>query len=368
MKEKIVILGAGAVGGYVGAALAREDHDLLLVDDWAEHVAQVQKQGFQIEELSGECWSSRPQIVNTSGIHNALNGKSVDIAIVAVKSYKTAAITQLVAAHLSDKAYVMSLQNSINEGTIAKIVGWERTVGGIASAIGVNLSGPGAIKRNMKQGSADHVIFRVGEPDGKVTPRIERLFALMSEVDSSKITTNLMGERWTKLAINAMHNATAAVSGLTGKECFGNPVIRRFAIELGGETIRIAQALGYVLEPIAGLQPVQFVRAIEGSKEDLAAVDRALLPNPKNAGSQQRPSMGQDILKGRKTEVDDINGFVARKGKELGLAVTANATATEYIRKIEAGELQQAPDLCYRPFENEIPEDDTIGQRRKVDL
>ena len=351
MDEKIVILGAGAVGGYVGAALVNKGFDVLLVDDWAEHVKQVEQHGFQIEEMSGDEWVAHPKIVRPDLLHESLSGNQVDIAIVSVKSYLTESMTKLVAPYLSENGYVVSLQNCINEDKIASVVGWDRTVGGIASAIGVSLSGPGAIKRNMKKGNPEHVIFRVGEPDGTITPRINRLFDILSEVDSSKVTTNLMGERWSKLAINAMHNAIAAASGLTGQQCFGNPGVRRFGIELCGETIRVAHKLGHELEPIAGLQPERFVSAIEGSEADMAVVDNALLPNPKNAASQQRPSMGQDILKGRKTEVDDMNGYVARKGEELGLPVTANSTVTGFIQKIELGELQQAPELLTTFFD-----------------
>jgi len=350
MNEKIAILGAGAVGGYVGAALARAGQDVLLVDDWAEHVTEVQQSGLQIQEMDGEQWTAHPPIAHSSELPTALAGTKVDIAIIAVKSYLTAPMTELIKDHLSPDGYALSLQNCINENTIAGILGWPRTTGGIASRIGVSLAGPGRIARNMRRGDAEHIIFRVGEPDGQITPRIRRLFEIIAKVDSAKITANLMGERWTKLSINAMHNAIAAVSGLTGQQCFAHAGVRRFAIELCGESVRVARALGHKLETINGLEAVRFVRAIEGNAADLEAVHTALLPDPANADSQQRPSMGQDILKGRKTEVEDMNGFVAAQGRKLGLKVAANALATDYVLQIEAGKLKQSPDLLTAYF------------------
>src|SRR5262249_28376634 len=154
---------------------------------------------------------------------------------------------------------------------------------------------------------------------GRLTPRVEGIAGWLSGIDSSKATTNLWGERWSKLVQNGMGNGVTAATGLTSGDCLRNDTIRRFQIKLAGEAIRVGQALGFTLEKIRGIEAEVFARASEGDAQALAKVEAALVPkegaNPR-AGIQ-RPSMAQDILKGRRTEIDAMNGFIAAKGGEI---------------------------------------------------
>jgi 2-dehydropantoate 2-reductase len=164
-------------------------------------------------------------------------------------------------------------------------------------------------------------------------------------IDSAKATTNLWGERWSKLVQNGMGNGVTAATGLTTPACLGNERIRRFQIALAGEGVRVGQALGYQLERIRGIEPEKLARAMEGEREALASVESVLIPkageNPR--ADIQRPSMAQDILKGRRTEIEQMNGFIARKGAEVGVAAPSHVKLTELVLKIERGELKPAP-------------------------
>src|SRR6185369_1942478 len=138
--------------------------------------------------------------------------------------------------------------------------------------------------------------FRVGEPHGRVTRRVEELAEWFRGIDSAKVTSNLWGERWSKLVANGM------ATGMSSSDCARNETIRRFQIRLAGESIRVGQALGYPLEKIRGLDPERLALASEGDAAALAEVEAVLLPkagaNPR--ADIQRPSMAQDIRKGRR--------------------------------------------------------------------
>ncbi len=144
-----------------------------------------------------------------------------------------------------------------------------------------------------------------------------------------------------------MGNGVSAATGLTSADCGRNDTIRRLQIRLAGEGVRVGQALGYPMEKIRGLEPETLARANEGDAAALKEVDAVLLPkagaNPR--ADIQRPSMAQDIRKGRRTEIEAMNGFIARKGAECGVPAPANEQLTAIVTKVERGELKPSPAL-----------------------
>jgi 2-dehydropantoate 2-reductase len=213
--------------------------------------------------------------------------------------------------------------------------------------ISVDLYEAGRIRRTMAKGGDRHTVFRVGEPHGRITQRAEELAQWLSGVDSSKATTNLWGERWSKLVQNGMGNGVTAATGLTSGDCLRNDTIRRFQIRLAGEAIRVGQALGFTLEKIRGIDPETFARASEGDAAALAQIEPVLIPkegaNPR--GNIQRPSMAQDILKGRRTEIDAMNGFIAEKGRSVGVPAPSHEKLTAIVTRVERGEVKPSPSL-----------------------
>jgi 2-dehydropantoate 2-reductase len=260
---------------------------------------------------------------------------------VSVKSYDTEWATHLIAPYLSETGYVVSLQNCINEERIAGVVGWGRTVGMIAATISVDLHEAGRVRRTVPLGGTSRTVFRVGEVHGRITPRVQALGEMVSGVDSVKVTGNLWGERWSKLCVNAMRNGISAATGLSGNDCDRDEAVRRFSIRVGSEGVRIGQALGYALERIQNIEPERLALAGEGDGAALEEAEAVLLAAT-NSGARsdlQRPSMGQDMLKGRRTEIDHINGFIAREGAKVGRAAPANAALTEAVKRVERGEV-----------------------------
>jgi 2-dehydropantoate 2-reductase len=342
MKKKIIIVGAGAVGGYVGGFLALAGEDVTLVDPWPEHIETIKKNGLHITTQEKEVTAR----VNALHLHEvqALFKDPAQVTFVSTKSYDTEWATRMIAQYLTPDGFVVSMQNSINEERIAGVVGWGKTVGCIVSGIGVDAYKAGHIRRSVPSGGASHTVFRVGEVHGRVTQRATDLAAILDSVDSAKVTTNLWGERWTKLIVNAMYNAVSAVTGLDSRTMMDQEIPRRLSIKLGGEAVRVGRALGYELEPIRGMSAENILTASEGDQNALEECERMMLEWNKRRSKGGRPSTAQDILKGRRTEIDFINGLIAEKGGELGLATPANLAIADLVSRIESGDIKSDPE------------------------
>jgi 2-dehydropantoate 2-reductase len=344
---RIAIVGAGAVGGYAGASMAAAGHDVTFIDPWPEHVEAMRGRGLTVVHLKDVPEFTVPvRAIHITELQSVARQRPFDIAFVCMKSYDTAWATAMIAQYLSPGGCVVSLQNGINEEVIAGIVGWGRVLGAIASQITVELAAPGLVKRAAGKSGAGHTVYRVGEPHGRVTPRAEAVAALLALSDSARTTTNLWGERWSKLVANVMGNGIAAATGLIAREAAAEDAISAFAARLGAEAIRIGQALGYDLEEILHLDPEIIARAGEGDPEARAAYDaQRLADTQKPGGGAHRASMGQDMLKGRRTEIEFLNGFVVAKGREVGIPAPANAALTEIVKRVERGEVAPSPAL-----------------------
>ena len=342
MGPRIAVVGAGAVGGYVGGHLSRLGHDVTLIDPWPAHVEAIRADGLRLFGMTAEeNVTVRVPTMHLTELQSLSKQRAVDIAIVSVKSYDTEWATTMIRQYLAPGGYVVSLQNCINEERIAGIVGWGRVVGAIAATISVDLTEAGHIHRTVPKGGASHTVFRVGEVHGRITPRVEQLVAMIAGIDSVKATTNLWGERWSKLCVNGMRNGVSAATGLAGNEVDRHDQLRRFCIRLGSEAVRIGQALGYQLETIGKLDPERLALAGEGDAQALDEVE-AMMVAASNSGTRsdaQRPSMGQDMLKGRRTEIDFMNGFIAARGAEIGRAAPSHLALTEMVKRVERGEV-----------------------------
>ncbi len=344
MGRKIAIVGAGAVGGYAGAHMVQAGEDVTFIDPWPEHVEYMRTHGLRVTHARDVAEFSVPvRALHLTDVQQLAKEQPVDIAFVCMKSYDTAWATMMIRQYLAPDAYVVSLQNCMNEETIAGIVGWGKTLGCIASSITVNLPEPGHIHRGAGKGGAAHTVYRTGEVHGRITGRAEEVRRLVGYSDSAKVTENLWGERWSKLVANVMGNGLSACTGLPGAEIVKSEPLRRFATRLGSEAIRVGQALGYSLEEILHLPPETIARAGEGDAAAIEVADAQRLKDTGRVSGEQRPSMGQDMMKGRRTEIEFLNGYVVREGEKIGQTCRANAALTDIVTRVEKGELKPDP-------------------------
>jgi 2-dehydropantoate 2-reductase len=191
--------------------------------------------------------------------------------------------------------------------------------------------------------------LQVGEAHGRITARVGELVDILGAVDGCVPTTNLWGVRWSKLCVNGMRNGVSAVTGMGGNERDAHDVVRRVGIRLGGEGVRVGQALGYQLESMVRLPAERFAAAVNGDSAAMQEVENVLIDGTRgNARSSfQRPSMAQDIQKGRRTEIDFINGFIAGKAKEAGCPAATHEAIVALVKRVECGELVPRPENLF---------------------
>ena len=344
MGRKIAIVGAGAVGGYAGAHMVQAGEDVTFIDPWPEHVEHMRKHGLRVTHAMDVAEFSVPvRALHVTDAQQLAKEAPVDIAFVCMKSYDTAWATMLIKQYLAPDGYVVSLQNCMNEETIAGIVGWGKTLGCIASSITVNLPEPGHIHRGAGKHGAAHTVFRAGEVHGRITPAGGRNLPPGRLHRQRQGNLQSLGRALVELVANAMGNGLSACTGLPGGEMLQNEPIRRFSTRLGSEAIRVGQAHGYQLEDILHLPPETIARAGEGDEAAMRTCDEQRFEDGKRTAAGQRPSMGQDMQKGRRTEIEFINGFVVREGEKVGLACSANAALTDIVKRVERGELKPDP-------------------------
>jgi 2-dehydropantoate 2-reductase len=348
--KRIVVVGAGAIGGYTGGNLAHNGFDVTLVDPWPEHIETIRQDGLSLEGITPEeSVVARPKTLHLTEVQKLAKERPIDIAFISMKSYDTEWATTMIRQYLSPTGYVVSLQNCINEERIAAIVGWGRTVGAIAAILSAELYAPGKIRRTGGKNPPGHEVYRVGEVHGRITARIEELGDMIRTIDTCKVTDNLWGERWSKLCVNGMHNGVSAASGLSGNAMRQDDRIRQVIVKLGGEAVRIGQALGYKLEDIAGQDAEKLALASEGNRAALDEVESLMLAlrNSQQRSEAQRPSMGQDMQKGRRTEIDFINGVIVEKGREIGRMAPTHEKLIAAVKRVELGQAAPSPEHLY---------------------
>src|SRR5713226_1882093 len=347
MDKRIAVIGAGAIGGYTGGQRAHNGFDVILIDPWPEHIEKIRKEGLALEGMTQEEFvCARPKTMHLTEAQQLAKEKPVDIAMVAVKSYDTEWATRLIAQYLAPDGYVVSLQNCMNEERIAGVVGWDKTVGAIPALLGAELYAPGRVRRTAAKGASPYEVYRVGEVHGRITKRIEELADMIRTIDSVKATTNLWGERWSKLCVNGMANGVAAATGMSGNDMNRDEKIRHVSIRLAGEGVRVGQALGYQLEHIRMHDPETIARAGEGDARALDEVESQMFAGLSSTNRSQlpRPSMGQYMFKGRSTEIDFINGVIAEKGREVGCPAPSHVKLIEAVKRVEHGQIPAKPE------------------------
>jgi 2-dehydropantoate 2-reductase len=338
MRPRIAIVGAGAVGAYIGGHLSRSGADVALIDQYPAHVAEMRATGLRLSGLEDrDNFTQHVTAMHVCDVQQLAHEQPVDIALVAVKGYDTAWATALILPYLAPQGVVASAQNGMNDARVAAIAGDGRVLGVSVTGCGVELFAPGCVRR-ANVAASGHVVFRVGELRGPATPRARELASLLSSVDHADVTDDLASERWTKLVLNSMRMGLAAVTGLNIPEQDQNAVTRSLMIRLGAEAVKVGLALGHSVGPMQGIQPDDLVKAAEGNTAALERVEGILLAAAKRYRSNTPPSLAQDMARGRRTEIDDINGHVVRSGVQAGVPTSMNAAILDLVQRLERRE------------------------------
>lgn len=341
MSEPIVIWGAGAIGGTLGAYWARVGIPVLLVDIVRDHVEACRTSGLAIEGPVETFTQVVPAMTP-----DELTGTYSRI-VLAVKAHATASALDGLAKHLKPDGFVVSAQNGLNEIEISARIGGARTMGCFVN-FGADWLGPGRIL------FGNRAAVVVGEIDGKTRPRTRDMHALLKVFEPNAVLTeNIWGYLWGKLAYGAMLFATA-LNNDSMSENFARP--ERFPVfdQLGREVMRVAAARG--VEPIGfnGFDPAAFApdASAERSRESIAA-----LAEFNRHTAKTHSGIWRDLaVRKRRTEVDPQIGIIAMLGAEAGVDTPAIRTLVQLIHDIEDGKrplsaetMQILIDTCRSP-------------------
>lgn len=327
MKKNIAVLGVGAIGGSIGADLINAGYDVLLIDQWPEHIETIRAKGLTINLPDEKIIHVKAQAAHLCEVC-ALR-KQFDIVFLAAKSYDSCWLTEFIKPYLKADGVIVSVQNSMNDEWIVPIVGEERDIG-CALELSAEMFQPGIIKRNSRHATTNFVLGRL---DGKDSPQLQAAAKILSVVGTVKISNNILGAKWTKLVLNNMLMALAAIGKIGMWQLMDNENYFAYCVMLAKESIAVGLALGYVLEPLFGLAATDFQHATIDTLRAHMAKLRA------DVGCEPISCVEQDLIKGRPTEVAYLNGLVAQKGEKLGVSVLWNKYVAMLMNKIEQGEL-----------------------------
>jgi 2-dehydropantoate 2-reductase len=324
---RTVIWGAGAIGGTLGAYLARAGYDVTLVDAAADHVAAIARDGLRITGPIDEF------TVRLSAFTPDRVAGTWDEIVLATKAHHTGDAVRALRPHLTANGAVISAQNGLNELAIAEVVGAERTVGAFVN-FGADYLEPGLIHYG------GHGAVVLGEIDGRRTDRIAAIRDRWHHFSPEAIvTSNIWGYLWGKEAYGAMLFATALTNESIA-DALARAADRPVYVALAREVLAVARARSVRPEAFDGFDPGAYLPEAPGGAAE-ASLDRLVAHNRHSAKSHS--GIWRDLaVRKRPTEVDAQLGIVVRLGAEAGVPTPITARLIELIHDLERGTRPQS--------------------------
>lgn len=302
---KIAVVGCGAMGSIYAGLLASAGHSVWAVDGWRAHVDAINQAGLRVEGASGD---------RRVAVRACLQAprEAMDLIIVAAKAAQVEAAARSARPLLGPHTLVLTLQNGLgSDDLVAGALGGERLLVGIAAAFGASLKAPG---HTHHEGMA---AIRMGAYGALAPEQVEQVAAVWRDAGfQAQAVANVRAMQWEKLICNVAYSGLSALSGMTVGEVMDDPEIGPVSRAAAVEAWTIARARQVALEV---QDPVAHVRSF-GERVRHA-----------------RPSVLQDIERGRHSEIDVINGAVPREAALCGLTAPVNATITALVRLRERG-------------------------------
>jgi 2-dehydropantoate 2-reductase len=336
---KIAIVGCGAMGTVIGAFLSKNGCAVDMVDSYKAHVDALNEKGARIigtVDMTVPVHAILPE--EMEGIY--------DIVILLTKQTANDIVLPNLLKHLGPDSTVCTLQNGVPEPYVATYVGENRTVGGTI-LWGATFMEPGVSELTQDLSRNDH-LFEIGEIDGHVDARIQKVADVLNHMGDTKISTSLMNSRWGKLINNACMSGMSAAIGGTFGEVLDHEVARHCLSYIGREVKLCCEAEGYTL-PM--LLHEQLPDTLDIADQAMFEANQEMFLTMYSDMRTAKASMLQDLEKGKKTEVKMINGFVCAAGDKHGIETPFNDMVVEIVTKIENGELPLSAEntACFDP-------------------
>lgn len=353
-EPRILVVGAGAIGGVVAGSLLRTGRRPTTLTTNSAIADALRENGFVV---SGKSSFSVP----AGPVETALPADSApfDLVLLAVQPPQVEEAVRSVAPFLDGRGRVVCFQNGLCEDRVAKIVGRDRVLGGVV-AWGASMAGPGRYERTSRGG------FTLGNLAGSLDDSAQWIAELLEAIGPVTLTENLLGARWSKLAINCAISTLGTIGGDRVGVLMRKAFARRLALEIMTEVVSVAWAEGVRLEKVAGTIDLDWL-AIPGNKHQKyfppsrlsftfgsylsLAARHAVLFSAGIRYRKLRSSMLAAIERGRSPAVDFLNGEVVERAGRHGLSAEVNRAAAEFVWQIARGERRPSHDTLKELYE-----------------
>jgi len=325
----ILCFGAGAIGTYIGGSLALSGHRVVFIER-PDVIPELRERGLRLRLNGEERVVGAPRMATS--LDEALGQGPFDTALLAVKSFDTAALAESLAPYAVALPPVLSLQNGVeNEAALAKVLGKERVIAGtVTTAVSRRGVGDVAVEKLRGTGiGSNHLL----------SPVLVNAFNAAGL--KAQAFNHPQGMKWSKMLTNLIGNATSAILDWPPGRIYAHPGLFRLEMEQLREALRVMRALGY---PVVNL-PGTPVRLLAWAIWRLpAAVSRPLLVRAVGGGrGEKMPSFHVDLAMGRtRSEVGYLNGAVVRFGQQAGVPAPVNRLLTDTLEHIVRGEIPRA--------------------------
>jgi 2-dehydropantoate 2-reductase len=307
--NSIAVVGAGAVGSFFGAMLARAGHRVTLIAR-AAHVRAIETEGLRLDK------DGSVEIVRLAASADLAAVRGADLVLFCVKSTDTDAVAREMAPHLDAGAVVMSLQNGVeNAPAIARQV--RQTVVPAVVYVATALPEPGLVRHYGRGDLVIGPLDAAAARDAGLLSMLQGLADLFIAAQvPARVSPDVMAELWSKLMVNCAYNAISGLAQATYGQLAALAPVRELQQAVVAEVVALAAAEGVPLERSSALEAMtRIAPAMPG----------------------QLSSTAQDMARGKPSEIEHLNGFVVRRGRELGIATPANQALYALVKLVEAG-------------------------------
>jgi len=296
MSMKIAVMGAGAVGCYYGFMLARAGHDVVLIGR-PQHLEAIERQGLRLEAQTFD------EHIRVSVSTEAGAVQRARLVLFCVKSNDTESGAAAIKPHLAPDAVVLSLQNGVENADRLRALLPQQVIAA-AVYIGVEMAGPGHVRHH---GRGELLIEA-----SKASADVAR--TLIAAGVPTDISDNVRGALWAKLITNCAYNALSAITQLPYGRLVKGEGVSAVMRDLVGECVAVAQADGVSLPGDVDAGVRRIAETVPG----------------------QYSSTAQDLARGKRSEIDHLNGLIVRRGETLGVATPTNRLLHALVKLIES--------------------------------
>jgi 2-dehydropantoate 2-reductase len=328
--KRIAVLGTGANGAAIGADLTRAGLDVTFIEQWPAHVEAMRAHGVRVE-MPGATEVTPVRVFHLCEV--AELRETFDVVLLVVKAYDTRWACELIKPLVAPDGLVVGLQNGMTLDDVASIMGPERTIGAVIE-IASGMFEPGIVRRQTPPAGT---WFGIGAYDVATRGREGEIADILRHAGKVAVQDDIRSAKWMKLVANGSEFLVSSILNLPLADAIKVPGMREVMMASGKECVRTALALGHRLVPIMGKDRVE--------ENDPDAYATALLDQVLDGWTMPDTlvTVLQDWRKGRRGEVDDINGLVVREQERLGGAAPLNAKLVDLARRVESGELKADP-------------------------